>query len=378
MALELPQAAVSTRDADDAAQAKPSISTMRRLTSPRLTHRDRMFFTEQLALLLETGANLYGALQTLRQQSANPAMAAVIDDLMADIGEGKTFSYALAKHPKLFSQSYVNLIGASETGGFMHTVLDELKTMEQRREELKSTLYSALSYPAFLMAFSLAVVVFVLVVVFPKFGDLFVSIYDQLPSTTRFLMATSNVMLDYWHYGTIGLAGVTFGLFHWQATPAGREQLDACLLRLPGLKRIVAELYMTQVLRIMSLSLNNGVSMIDTLEACKDVIDNRTFKRFLDSVIALVEEGGGVARGFERADFVPPVAKAMLSTGEESGNLAKVSARVADYYEAELRRRLQTVSKLAEPIMLLVMGAVVGLLVSSLILPIFKLSRAVA
>jgi type II secretory pathway component PulF len=343
----------------------------------RLGDRDRMFFTEQLGLLLETGANLFGALQTLRKQSSNPAMLDVIDALMADIGEGRTFSYALAKHPKLFSQSYVNLIAASETGGFMHKVLHELKVMEDKRDELKSTLFSALSYPVFLILFSFAVVVFVLVAVFPKFGDLFASIHDQLPPTTKFLMATSNVLLDYWPQVLIGVVALFLLTHRWIATAAGRETVDGYLLRLPGLKQLVAEFYMAQVLRIMSLSLGNGVSMLDTLQACRDIIGNSVFRKFIDSVALLVEEGGGVSRGFERSDFVPPVAKAMLSTGEESGNLAKVAARVADYYELELTRRLKTLSKLAEPIMLLVMGAVVGLLVSSLILPIFKLSRAV-
>ena len=379
MALELQQPTPNPRKpaAPDTHAAGAFEFKLPNWSQRRLGDRDRMFFTEQLGLLLETGANLYSALQTLRKQSANPAMLDVIDGLMADIGEGRPFSQALARHPKLFSQSYVNLIEASETGGFMHKVLHELKVMEDKRAELKSTLFSSLSYPVFLMLFSLAVVAFVLVAVFPKFGDLFASIHDQLPPTTLFLMAASNVMIDYWAYGLIALSAISLLAHRWLTTAAGRATVDGYLLRMPVLKQLVAELYMAQVLRVMSLSLGNGVSMLDTLQACKDIIDNRAFKQFMDSVIALVEEGGGVARGFERAEFVPPVAKAMLSTGEESGNLAKVAARVADYYEQELTRRLRTLSKLAEPIMLLVMGGVVGLLVSSLILPIFKLSRAV-
>ena len=329
-------------------------------------------------MLLETGSSLYNALGALRQQSANPAMVKVLDALMADIAEGRPFSQALARHPNVFSPNYVNLIAASETGGFMHKVLAELLAMEEKREELKSTLVSALSYPAFLMCFSIAVVIFVLVVVFPKFGDLFISIQDQLPITTQFLMAASNGLMNYWMYWLIGLGGIVVGLNRWLATPVGRESLDRMLLTVPPFKRIFAELYMVQVLRVMSLSLGNGVPMVDTLQACRDVVSNKIFRRFIDKVEGLVQEGRGVAAGFEQAPFVPPVAKAMLSTAEESGNLAPVSARVADYYEQELKRRLKTLSKMAEPIMLLVMGAVVGVLVSSLILPIFKLSRAVA
>ena len=166
-------------------------------------------------------------------------------------------------------------------------------------------------------------------------------------------------------------------MMQWLSSAAGRESFDRMLLSLPLLRNIFAELYMIQSLRVISLSLGNGVSMMDTLTACRDVVANRTFRRFIADVERQVEEGSGISKGFEAADFVPPVAKAMISTAEESGSLAMVSARVADYYEEQLTRRLKTVSKLAEPIMLLVMGGVVGLLVSSLILPIFKLSRAV-
>jgi len=348
------------------------------LSRNTLTNRDRMLFTEQLGLLLETGANLYNALQTLKSHSANPAMAEVIQALMVDISEGRPFSQALTKHPKLFSANYVNLIAASETGGFMHTVLQELKSMEEKRDELKQSLFSALSYPVFLMVFSISVVIFVLLVVFPKFGDLFTSIEDQLPVTTKALMSLSNVMLNHWMYILIAFGALVAGIVHWQSTAAGREAIDRSLLQLPVIRNIFGELYMIQCLRIMSLSLGNGVPMMETLAACKDVVLNKTFRRFIGQVEQLVEEGSGIARGFENASFVPPVAKAMISTAEESGSLATVASRVADYYEQELDRRLKAVSKMAEPIMLLVMGAVVGLLVSSLILPIFKLSRAVA
>jgi type II secretory pathway component PulF len=374
MALELQTATQPARS------ARPRTLDLKlpSLARKRLKDRDRMFFTEQLALLLETGTSLYNALGALRQQSSNPAMAEVLEALMTDIAGGRPFSQALAKHPTVFSPNYVNLIAASETGGFMHKVLAELLAMEEKREELKSTLFSALSYPAFLICFSIAVVIFVLVVVFPKFGTLFVSIQDQLPITTKILMVMSNGLLDYWLYGFIAIGGVLVGLNRWLATAQGRESLDRMVLTLPVMRSVFAELYMVQVLRVMSLSLGNGVPMVETLQACRDVVNNSVFRRFIDNVEALVQEGRGLAAGFERAPFVPPVAKAMLSTAEESGNVAKVAARVADYYERELTQRLKTLSKMAEPVMLLVMGAVVGLLVSSLILPIFKLSRAVS
>jgi type II secretory pathway component PulF len=373
MALELQTIRVPA----SAAPAGARSATFGFLTRDRVPERERLFFTEQLALLLETGANLYQALLALRQQATHAAMANVIDALIADVADGKPLSAALAKHPATFSAHYVNLVAASETGGFMHKVLYELKAMEAKRAELRSTLTSALAYPAFLMVFSVAVVIFVLVVVFPKFGDLFASIHDQLPVTTRALMKVSRVLIDYWVYVVLGIAGAATLVGRWITSSQGRASIDRLLLRAPFVGRICAEIYMVQVLRVMSLSLGNGVSMIDTLAACRDVVQNSVFRRFLDEVRRLVQEGGGLARAFEQSPLVPPIAKTMLSTAESAGRLDFVAARLADYYDQELKRRLQMVAKMAEPIMLVVMGGVVGLLVSSLILPIFKLSRAV-
>jgi type II secretory pathway component PulF len=374
MALELQEVTKVVKSPSNGARE----FTLTSLTRAKVGDNERMFFTEQLALLLETGANLYNALLALKGQSGNPAMEAMLEALTADIAEGRPFSDALAKHPEVFSANYVNLVAASEKGGFMHTVLYELKTMEEKRGELKRTVVSALSYPAFLLAFSGAVVVFVLLVVFPKFGDLFTSIYDQLPITTKVLMRVSDVMRSYGIYIVIGLGGAIAMFVRWIATPGGRAAIDKTMLSIPFVRDIFAELNLVQVLRVMSLSLGNGVAMIETLHACRDVVSNSLFKQFIGRVEGLVQEGGRVAQGFEQASFVPAIAKTMISTAEESGNLARVAGRLADYYEQELTQRLKTVSRMAEPIMLLVMGTVVGLLVSSLILPIFKLARAVS
>jgi type II secretory pathway component PulF len=149
-------------------------------------------------------------------------------------------------------------------------------------------------------------------------------------------------------------------------------------MRVPFVRDILAELNLVQILRVLSLSLANGVAMIDALRACREVVRNAVFKTFIDQVERLVQEGGRIAVGFEQARFMPPLASSMIRTAEDSGSLTRVAGRLADYYEAELARRLKTLARVAEPIMLLVMGAVVGLLVSSLILPIFRLARAVS
>ncbi|MDJ0709607.1 MAG: type II secretion system F family protein [Woeseiaceae bacterium] len=342
------------------------------------TSNDRMFFTEQLALLLETGESLHGALAAIVTQTESPRMRTVVEQIAQDISEGQSFAGALKKHDSVFSSTYVNLIAASETGGFMHEVLEQLLQMDQKREELRNTLVSAATYPLFLISFSIAVVVFVLIVVFPKFEAMFSSIYDQLPATTRALMVASHVMREYWYLLLGGIGGTVLLARQWLASTSGRERLDHLKLRLPVARDIFTQVYLTQALQVLGLSLRNGVSVVESLESCRDVVRNSQFRKLIEDVEIKVQAGAGVAAGFSEADFIPDLAKHMISTGERSGNLGKVMSRIAEYYNMQLKKRLDTLSKLAEPIMLLVMGVMVGVLVSSLILPIFKLSRAVS
>ncbi len=339
---------------------------------------DRMFFTEQLALLLETGESLYGALTTIVTQTENPKMREIVEQVALDVSEGRTFASALGKHEDVFSQTYVNLIAASEQGGFMHEVLQQLLDMDKKREELRTTLVSAATYPAFLITFSLAVVVFVLVVIFPKFGSMFESIADQLPMTTKVLMAASDLIRHNWIYIFGGLGIAIVAMHQWLVSDGGRATVDRWKLRLPGVRDIFTQIYLVQSLQVLSLSLNNGVSVMESLDACRDVVKNSLFRKLITNVEDKVESGAGVAAGFAEGEFVPDLAKHMIATGEQTGNLGKVMGRIAEYYEKQLTKRLEALSKLAEPLMLLVMGVIVGILVSSLILPIFKLSRAVS
>ncbi len=357
---------------------KPAKSAARKRGSRRKPGmRDRIFFTEQLSLLLETGTPLHAALQALGSQMDNPAMREIIDGLNEHVTSGKSFSYALAQFPELFPVAYINLVAAAENGGFMDKVLLELMNMDEKRDELRRTVTAALSYPGFLVVFSVFVVIFVLVAVFPKFADMFAAIADRLPVTTIMLMNASHVLITYWIPITAGLVASIVALAWWLRTAAGQAALDSLKLRVFGVKDIFIQVYLIQSMRVLGLSLDKGVSVPDALASCREVVSNRDFRKFLTSVEAKVNEGGGFAAAFQEVDFIPPMVRQMVTTGEETGNLPKVLGRVADYYERELARKLAAFSRMVEPIMLIVMGAVVGLIVSSLILPIFKLSQAV-
>ena len=340
--------------------------------------QDRIFFTEQLALMLEAGMALHEALKAFCTLDIKPEVKTIIESLMNDVEEGRTFSAALSRHTGFFSSAYINLVAAAENGGFLDRVLIELKEMDEKREKLKATVVSAMVYPAFLVLFSLGVVVFVLVFVFPKFAELFARISDQLPGSTKVLMAASHALINYWWlFIAVTLLLVVAG-HYWLRTSHGIETMDRLKLSVYMIRDIFVQLYLVQSMRLMAMSMDNGVSVMDTLDACREVVRNNVFNRFIAQLQVHVEEGAGFSTGFEQASFIPATVKQMIRTGDDTGNLPQVMARVADYYERELEKKLALFARLVEPIMLLVMGAVVGLIVSSLILPIFKLSRAVS
>ncbi|MEC5217199.1 type II secretory pathway component PulF [Actimicrobium sp. GrIS 1.19] len=346
-------------------------------SSARIGAQDRILFTERLSLLLETGVPLHGALKSLYEQTVNPRLQDIIAEMLDDIVAGRRFSEALVRHPDLFPTTYINLIAASEAGGFLPQVLDQLVDMDEKQEKLRSTLVSALSYPAFLIVFSVAVVVFILMFVFPKFSVLFASIYNELPVTTKILIAASDLLTKHVTEVLAGLGGLIAAVMLLLRRPATLLALDRLKLRVPVIRDIYAKIYLTRLMRVMGISLERGVTILATLAACREVVPNAEFQQFLLQLETEVTEGKGIAEGFKHSYFIPVSVRQMISTGEETGTLGRVMGRIADFYDRELTKQLNQMARLAEPVMLLVMGVLVGTIVSSLILPIFKLSRAV-
>jgi type IV pilus assembly protein PilC len=370
MALEFPNSQIINSPVTKAENPMSHLSI-------RVTTRDRKFFTEQLALLLETGNTLTSSLEIISSQAENKALSQVIDDIIDQINGGKPFSVALTKYPDIFSSTYTTLIAASEKGGYMDNILKHILDMEEKREELISTLASAFTYPVFLVAFASAVIIFILAFVFPKFEDMFSSIKDQLPSITLALMWLSDLTRNYW-WVMVTVAISVIGILTWSYNnPGGKKKLNDLLTSIPLLGELIYEIYLIQTMRIIGLSLANGVTLIEAIQVCRDIVENTQFQVFIERLHKNVTDGKNFAIGFSETAFVPSLISQMVKTGEESGKLALVSSRIADYYQQDLSRKLKSLAKMIEPVMLLVMGVVVGLIVSSLILPIFKLSRAV-
>ena len=340
MALELPSPTAPPKPAPTLAAALQLLQWR----SGRVGVRERMLFTERLALLLETGVSLHAGLKSLREQTDEPRLERIIGALCDEILEGSPLSAALRQHPKMFPATYVNLVTAAENGGFLPQVLQQLIDMDEKAERLRSTLFAALSYPAFLVFFSFATVIFVLVGVYPKFTEMSERIRADLPMSTLVLMAVSNTLRHHWPWILGGCAVLLAGAVSWLQQPAARGAIDGLKLRIPLVSDLFVQIYLTQTLRVMGLSLAHGVPVVDTLQACQDLVRNSVFARFIDMLRLQVTEGRGIARGFEQTAFIPPLVRQMIRTGEDTGNLAKVMTRVADFYDRELSKRINVLS----------------------------------
>jgi len=374
MALEFEPSRTATRTARS---RRFSLNSRISFGAKTVSVSERIVFTERLTLLLESGVNLVDAVRVIQRQTAEPFLANMLEAIADKISEGAPFSVALARHPEMFSRIYVSMVAAAEEGGFLPDVLEQLRSMDEKSRELRSSIISALSYPGFLILFSVAVVVFVLVVIFPKFQTLFMSIRDQLPGPTIVLMFVSDALRQYWWLILLLSGAGLWLLITWLRTTGGKRTVDRLKLRIPVVKDIFIQMYLNQTLGVLGMSLANGVPITVALKAAQEVVDNCVFFDFLQSVQRHVNEGRGVAAGFIETEFIPPMVRQMVATGDQTGHLARVMTRVADFYGRELNKRIAILAKTVEPVMLLIMGVVVGLIVASLILPIFKLSRAV-
>ncbi|WP_374495839.1 type II secretion system F family protein [Zoogloea sp.] len=347
------------------------------LLPSRVGVADRIAFTEQLALLLEAGVPLHTAIHELQRQSRKPAVSRILGEIHTDILDGRPLSRALAHQPAMFPATYTHLVAAAEEGGFLTEILDQLKDLDEKAQNLRVALVSALTYPAVLLSLSTVVVCFILLWVFPRFADLFESIHDRLPFTTLILMALSDFLRQYGGLVLAGLAAALLAGRRLLASAAPRAALERGLMALPGLGQTLMGIHMVRVFRILSLSLQHGVPLLKALTAAEEVASTAALRTGMQHMRVSVEEGRGLSAALAQLDFIPPLAQEMLATGERTGHLAKVLERLSEHYQRKLEHRLATLAKIVEPAMLLIMGALVAMIVSALILPIFKLSAAV-
>ncbi len=343
----------------------------------RIKLRERSTFFERLSLMLDAGTSLQSALDSmLKTGNRNSQLTQVIEQLKKDVNNGQSFSDALIKHPQLISGVQLKLIAAGEQGGFLPEVITKIVDFDARQQRLRSSIIAALTYPAVLLVVSLLVCIFVLLVVFPQFSEMFTALNDQLPFISRLMFALSTQLTENSVVAIPFIAVVSTSLIYWLSSAAGQSALRALLFKIPFTREMYVNYAISQMTRVLGLALDHGVSVADALHYLKGMFDNTEMGKTLDEVSHLVDSGQGLSAGFNRSEHMPDIVKQLVTAGEEAGALARVFSKLATHYETEMDRQVALLGKIAEPVMLLVMGIIIGGMVSALILPIFKLSTS--
>jgi len=283
----------------------------------------------------------------------------------------------LAKHPKQFNALYINMVRASEMSGSFSQMLDRIAAYLAQQIETRNMVVGASIYPCVIGALAVAVTIFLLTFVLPRFAAVFEGKEAAMPWPTVFLMSLSAFMVDWWWAVTLVLLAACVGFYFFIRTEAGGWWFDATKLRLPLFQRMFRALYISRSLHTMGELVNAGVPMLDTLAITGDISGNRLFRRLWRSVYSSVKQGKKIAQPLAKTHLLPQPVVQMISAGEESGKLGEVLDEVSTYYAKQLRETIKTVTSMIEPLMIIIMGSVVGFIAMAIILPIFKLSTLV-
>jgi type II secretory pathway component PulF len=352
------------------------MEALRHRLLPPVKSAEVTFFTTQLALMLEVGTPLNQALTALRRELSNPFFNRVLSEVTIDIEQGLQFSDAVARHPKVFDKIFINMVRAGETGGFLRETLERLVRMQEKRQALRNQLRSAMTYPVVLTLLGMLVVVFIMVGVLPKFVGIFEGKEAILPLSTRFLMAASESLRQHWLYYLTGCCAAAVGLKLWSGSAHGRGAVDRMLIYGPAVSHLANQIYTSEMLRTMGYLLESRVPLLQALRVTGPTVRNSIYRRFVDTIEETVSRGERFARPFGDYAPIPATVKQMVAVGEEVGQLPKVMLRLATYYEGRVDEALKRFVAIIEPLALILLGGVVGLIVSSIVLPLFRLSRA--
>ncbi|MCC7201534.1 MAG: type II secretion system F family protein [Nitrospirae bacterium] len=377
--------AISTiEDKDTVRQRHPvdifrnlDFSAMRLRKSGRVPSREIIFFADQLSLMLATGTPLNKSINIISTQIRNSELRIILQGIVRDIEDGRLLSEAMNRHPEVFSSVYISMIKAGESGGFLKEMLGQIVSLETKNQEFLSTVRAAMYYPVFLSVFALSVVLFIVVYVFPKFGSMFDEIYDSLPLTTKVLMASSKFLVSYWYFIIIFIALSWYAAVKFISGEKGGMYLDTVRLRMPVIREFFIKLYVSRLMRTLGALVNGNVPLLDSLCISSGVVGNRVFAELIGKISKSVEDGKTISQPVSESPYFPETVKQMISTGEDTGTLDKVMPRLADYYDKDIERTLKRITTIMEPVLLVVMGGVIGVIVISLILPIFRLTRSI-
>ena len=368
---------LSVSAAMGAEKAAGFMEKFRELNAGKPNQKHVLDFTTQLAVMIRAGINLRAALEGIAEQTQHAGFKKVIITLKNDVESGKQFSEAIAKHPKLFNPLYINMTRASEMSGSFSKMLDRIAGYIAQQIETRKMVVGAAIYPGVIGTLAVAVTVFLLTFVLPKFYAVFEGKEDVLPWATTFLMNFSKFIVANWPFLLGGAAIVVGGAFAFTRTDIGRFWVDKLKLSIPIVRTMFRSLYISRSLQTMGQLINAGVPMLDTLAITGEISGNQLYHAMWKKVYSNVKQGKKITGTLTKDPLLPRAVSQMIAAGEESGKLGEVLDEISTYYSKALRDNIKAVTSLIEPIMILCMGVVVGFIAMAIILPIFKMSQIV-
>ncbi len=340
--------------------------------------KEILTLTIQLANTIEAGVPLLTSLQTIVQETKHKKLSQVLEGIIRDLKSGSSLSEALSKYPKVFSPFYVNMVQLGENTGNLPQVLYRLAEYIKRQAEIRRKVISALIYPAIISVVAITLIVFILVKIMPQFIKIFKEENIVLPVQTQILLFLSNLFTRYWYILAGLVAGTFIGFRFLKASPFGRLLIDKAKLHLPLFGKLFSKVYMNRFIEALSVLYNSGLPIMRALRIVEDVIGNLVYSQRIRSFSSHVAKGGDISEFMKMLGFFTPDVLMMVKAGEESGTLGQSLEKVAQIYREEIDETIERTLSMFEPLLILVMGGIVGFMVTAILFPIFKLTQALS
>ncbi|NLV40149.1 MAG: type II secretion system inner membrane protein GspF [Candidatus Hydrogenedentes bacterium] len=335
--------------------------------------KELVVMTRQLSTLIDAGLPLLRSVNVLIAQLKPCKLRDILREVASDVQSGSTFAEALAKHPKQFDRLYVNMVRAGEVGGLLETVLQRLAIFMERREALKRRVKGALIYPIAVILIAGGIVSFLLLKVVPVFADIFTEFGGDLPAPTKVLIAAGDFMIYKWWILLTAICWTIIGLKLAMRSKQVKRVFDRIILKVPLIGDLVTKVAVARFARTLGTLITSGVPILQALKITRETIGNEVIQNAVDTVHESVKEGDTIAAPLDKSKVFPPMVVNMIDVGEETGSLDAMLVKVADIYDAEVENAVDAMLSLLEPLIIIVLGGIIGFIVVALYLPIFTL-----
>lgn len=345
--------------------------------SGKVKAKDLVVFTRQFSTMVSAGVPLLKALTTLKEQTDSAGLKKALEQVTNDIQGGMQLSDALGKHPKIFSDIYVNMVRAGEAGGILDQILNRLALQVEKDSAIKSKFKGAMIYPGVVTSVAVIAVIFLMVGVIPKLTAILVENGGELPPQTKLIIGVSDLLMHKWPFIIAGLAVIIFAFRRWVSTDKGKYRFHSILLKVPIFGKITTKVNVARFARTFSSLLGAGVSVIEALETTAGALSNVVIQKALLDASLKIKNGSNIADALGESGVLPQIIVQMAAVGEETGQLDTVLTKVAEFYEEEVDTIVNSLSSIIEPILIVGLGAIVGFIVASVLGPITALQGSI-